>query len=50
MVINVKSINQEEPKESRCFHFWAIKHPMCLMWLFIIFMLLLSIGISQLYK
>ena len=50
VVINVKSIDDEEDKDSccdRCFHFWGVKHPMCLMWLFIIFIAVMSIGISE---
>ena len=50
VVINVKSIDDEEDKDiccDRCFHFWGVKHPMCLMWLFIIFIAVMSIGISE---
>jgi hypothetical protein len=50
VVINVKSIDDEEDKESccdKCFHFWGEEHPFCLMWLFILFIAAMSIGISE---
>lgn len=54
VVINVKSIDvNKENKDTlwdKCFHFWGEKHPMCLICLFISFLLLMSIGISQYFK
>jgi len=54
VVIIVKNIDDEEDtKESccdRCFHFWGIKHPMCLLWLFILFIAGMGIGISEYSK
>ncbi len=41
---------EEDTKESccdKCFHFWGEKHPMCLMWLFILFIAGIGIGISE---
>jgi len=52
--IIVKDIeSQEEIKNTfcdKCFKFWAYKHPYCLLWLFIIIILTISITISELYK
>ena len=51
ITIKVYSINGEEDDEltfcDKCFHFWGEKHPICVLWLFIIFMFSLAIGISE---
>lgn len=48
VVINVKSSYKED--EIKCFHFWGEKHPMTLICLFVSFLMILAIGITEYFK
>ncbi len=54
VVINVKSIDDNEGNTDtlwdKCFHFWGEKHPLSLICLFVIFLMSMSIGISEYFK
>ena len=56
VIINVNGCCEEEEEEDKqsfcdkCFHFWGEEHPLCLMWIFILFIGTLSVGISEYSK
>ena len=52
--INVNGIDDNTkdkvPLWDKCFHFWGEKHPLSLICLFVIFLMSMSIGISEYFK
>ena len=53
VVINVKSIDDKEDEITlwdKCFHFWGEMHPTTLICLFVTFLMIMSIGISEYFK
>ena len=52
--INVNGIDDNTKDKvtlwDKCFHFWGEKHPLSLICLFVIFLMSMSIGISEYFK